>query len=167
MDFFIWLEQTAFATWVRESSSLWSYPMILTLHTLGLAFLVGVNAAIDLRIAGFGSSEPIAPMEKLFPVMWIGFWVNAVSGLALTIADATTKLINPVFYIKLIFIALAMMTMRLLQRRVFSGQSLAAGRMPAAAKALAWASLTFWAAAITAGRLTAYLGPVSGLDSVQ
>ena len=93
MDFLVSLEQTAFAAWVRESSSLWAYPTILILHTIGLAFLVGINAAIDLRIAGFGSGEPIAPMEKLFPVMWIGFWINAVSGLALTIADATTKVI--------------------------------------------------------------------------
>jgi hypothetical protein len=167
MDFLIWLEATAFAQWVRESSSLWAYPTILMLHTIGLGFLVGINAAIDLRIIGFGSGTPIAPMERFFPVMWIGFWVNAVSGIALTIADATTKLTNPVFYIKLLSIALALVAIRLLKRQVFRDPGPDAAPVSMNGKALAWASLFFWAAAITAGRLTAYIGPVSGLDSIR
>ena len=167
IEFLVWLEQTAFAAWVRESSSLWAYPSILILHTIGLGFLVGINAAIDLRIIGFGSGTPIAAMKSFFPVMWIGFWVNAVSGIALTIADATTILTNPVFYIKMVSIVLALVTIRLLRGQVFGDPGLDAAPVPAKGRVLAWASLFFWAVAITAGRLTAYIGPVSGLDSVR
>src|SRR5206468_10140089 len=107
MGFFAWLESTAFCIWVRESDSVWAYPTILFLHTVGLGLVAGVSAAIDLRILGFAARLPLAPMEEFFPIMWAGFWINAVSGTVLLIADATTKLTNPVFYVKMGFIALA------------------------------------------------------------
>lgn len=52
MDFLLRLEQSGFATWVREGGTIWSYPFILFMHTLGLATLAGVNGGIDLRILG-------------------------------------------------------------------------------------------------------------------
>ncbi len=167
MQFLTWVEGTAFAVWVRESSSLWAYPTILFLHTVGLGFVVGLSAAIDLRILGFARRIPLAPMEKFYRVMWAAFWINALSGTALLIADATTKLINPVFYIKMAFIFLAVVNMVLIRRRVFRDPSLDLHPIGGAAKALAVASLVFWAGAITAGRLMAYFGPVSGAPGLQ
>src|SRR6266540_6938089 len=91
MSFLLTLENSAFGAWVRESSSLWAYPTILFLHTIGLGFLVGLNAAIDLRILGVARKRPLAPMEEFYTIMWTSFWINALSGTALLIADATTK----------------------------------------------------------------------------
>ena len=167
MAFLAWVEATPFAVWVRESSSLWAYPTILFLHTVGLGFVVGLSAAIDLRILGCARRIPLAPMEKFYRVMWAAFWINALSGTALLIADATTKLINPVFYIKMAFIFLAVVNMVLIRRRVFRDPSLDLHPIGGAAKALAVASLVFWAGAITAGRLMAYFGPVSGAPGLQ
>lgn len=155
MQFLAWLENTGFGTWVRESPSIFAYPSILFLHTVGLALLVGTNVAIDLRLLGRSRDLPLAPMESFFTVMWLGFWINALSGVALLVADATTKLINPVFYIKMTFIAFGFVTMVQIRKRVFHGASTGRG--------LAVASLVLWAGAITAGRLMAYFGPVSGL----
>jgi hypothetical protein len=151
------MESTGLGTFVRESPSLLAYPLILTLHSIGLAFLVGINLAIDLRILGVASQLPLAPMERFLPVFWAGFWVNALSGVALLFGGATTLLQNPVFYIKLVAIMFAMIAIRLIRRMVFSKPAAAVG-LPMAAKMLAGASLFFWGAAITAGRLTAYLG---------
>ena len=39
---------------------------------------------------------PLAPIESFYKIMWAAFWINALSGTALLIADATTKLTNPV-----------------------------------------------------------------------
>jgi uncharacterized membrane protein len=167
MPFLARVESTAFASWVRESSSLWAYPTILFLHTVGLGFLVGLNAAIALRILGAARKLPLAPMEKFYPVMWAGFWVNALSGLALLAADATTKLTNPVFYIKMGFVSLAVVNMTLLRRRVFRNPALDLTPVTGFGRALAVASLLFWAGAITAGRLMAYFGPVSGAPGLQ
>ena len=167
MTVLAWLENTTFASWVRESSSLWAYPTILFLHTVGLAVLVGLNAAIALRILGVAPRMPLAPMQKFYRMMWLAFWVNALSGTALLVADATTKLTNPVFYVKLGFITLAMSDMALIRRWVFGRPSLDLGPVTRGAKVLAAASLIFWAGAITAGRLMAYFGPVSGAPGLE
>jgi hypothetical protein len=47
---------------------------------------------------------------------------------------------------------------------VFNTQDIDNKPLPSNAKVLAVVSIAFWIAATTAGRLMAYLGPVSGLD---
>jgi hypothetical protein len=158
-----WIENTWFGVWVRESGSIWSYPMIITLHSYGMAMLAGVSAVIDLRLLGFASRVPLAPMKRLFLLIRIGFWISLASGIALTIGDAATMLVSPVFYIKMLFVALALVTVRLTERRVFGRPELGADVVPANARALALWSLVFWLGSITAGRLTAYLGPAAAL----
>ena len=112
-DFLSQLEQTGFCTWVRESTSLFAFPGILLMHTIGMGLVVGINAGIDLRVLGIAPALPLAPLEKFFPIFWIGFWINAITGTILLVADATTKLANPDFYIKMIFIALALVNLRM------------------------------------------------------
>ena len=155
MDFLAALEATAFATWVRESGSLWAYPTILTLHTVGLSLLVGANAALDLRIFGFARRMPPAPLVRLFRVMWIGFVVNAISGVMLFAADATVKGTQTVFLVKLALIVCGVVNL-VYQRRIFVADA-AAGGMSGRAKLLAGTSLVIWTGAITAGRFMAYL----------
>jgi len=106
-------------------------------------------------------------MAKFYRVMWIAFWINALSGTALLAADATTKLTNPVFYFKLGFIALAVINMILIRRRVFGNPALDLSPLTSGAKLLAVMSLVFWTGAITAGRLMAYFGPVSGAPGLK
>src|SRR5262245_40813444 len=108
------IQETALSTWVRESSSILAFPTILLLHTIGMGVVVGVNAGFDLRILGVAQGVPLAPMEKYFPVLWAGFWMNAVTDVILLAADASTKLANPVFFVKMIFIALAVIFLRML-----------------------------------------------------
>jgi hypothetical protein len=167
MSFLLSLENSAFGAWVRESKSLWAYPTILFLHTVGLGFLVGLNAVIDLRILGFARKVPLAPMENFYTVMWAAFWVNVLSGTALLIADATTKLTNPMFYIKMSFVTLAVINMVVLRRRVFRRVALDAAAVAGFGRVLAITSLVLWGGAITAGRLMAYFGPVSGAPGLE
>jgi hypothetical protein len=164
MDFILRLENSGFATWVREGGTLWSYPAILFCHTIGLATLSGLNAGIDLRLLGFARRIPLAPLRSLFPIMWFAFAVTAASGSALLIADMTARLGSTIFYVKLMFVALALITMQLIKRSVFNTQDIDNKPLPSNAKVLAVVSIAFWIAATTAGRLMAYLGPVSGLD---
>jgi hypothetical protein len=156
MELLTALEGSAFAIWLREAPTVWAYPTILTLHTVGLAVLVGTNAAVDLRVLGFGRQIALAPMERFFPAMWIGFWINAISGVMLFTVDPTTKGIATVFLIKLAFIAAGVMLMVLLRRALYGpGRDLAI--VTSAAKTFAALSLLAWAAAIVAGRLQAYV----------
>ena len=91
MNFLSMLEQSGFATWVRESNSLLAYPSVLFLHTVGMGFVAGISALIDLRLLGCASEVPLGDIKKVLPFMWAGFWVNLVTGLVLFMLDATTK----------------------------------------------------------------------------
>jgi len=105
--FAAWLEGSAIAVWTRESPSIWAYPTILTLHTAGLGVLVGANAVVDFTLLGFAPRLPVLSLAPLYRFMWGGFAINAVTGVMLFAGDATTKARQPVFYIKLMLIALA------------------------------------------------------------
>lgn len=157
MELLVWLESTALATWVRESSSLWAYPGVISLHAVGLAVMVGLSVMIDLRLLGFAPGLPLAGMRSLNRWIWIGFWVNAISGLALLIASATTLLLNPLFYAKMGLIALSMTTVILINRAAFPPGT-TSNVVTRRARTLAITSIVLWAATTTTGRLTAYLG---------
>ena len=150
-----WIESTALSQWVI--GSLYAFPVILTLHAIGMGFAAGLSAMVDLRILGVGRGIPIQELRRFMPVLWSGFWLNATSGVLLLIGYPTKALTNPVFYLKLALIGTAMWLLVRISRQAFNEQSDAGltGRTPAL-RALAIISLLCWTAAITAGRLLAY-----------
>src|SRR5262245_6437577 len=156
MEWLSSLENSGFGTWLRAAASIWPYPAVLTLHTIGLGVLVGGNAVIDLRLLGWGKAIPLAPLEKLFPVMWIGFWVNALSGVALFVGDATTKGTTWVFMTKLGIIFVGVVLLLALRRTVYGHGQGGAVETPTS-RALAAASLALWFLAIVTGRYMAYV----------
>jgi hypothetical protein len=162
MDILLKIEQSGFSQWVKQSDSLFAFAGILLLHTIGMGFVVGVNATIDLRILGLAPALRLAAMEKFLPVLWLGFWVNAITGTILLAADATHKLTNPDFYVKMVFIVLAIITLRMIKTHVFRNEMIDKVSPSRKAKLLATMSLICWLGAITAGRLLAYVGPGSG-----
>jgi hypothetical protein len=157
------IENLGFSQWVKQSGSLWAFPGILLMHTYGMAVLVGIIAAIDLRILGFVPAIPLLPLRKFLPLVWLAFWVNAVTGTMLLMADATSKMVNPDFGIKMLFIAFAVITQLLIQKRVFGDPDVDRRPLTSNAKTLAAMSLVCWLGAITAGRLLAYVGSSTGL----
>jgi hypothetical protein len=150
-----WIERTGLSLWIREGS-LWAFPIILILHTVGLAFLVGANVAIDVRMLGFARGLPLQAMLPFYKAMWLGFWVNAVSGILLLITYPTKALTNPLFYLKLGLIAIAVAHARWARRQIVENPAFTGARLPAVAGAAAAAALACWMAAIAAGRLLAY-----------
>src|SRR5260370_20761509 len=110
MGFLLHIEQSGFCTWVRESDSLFAYAGVLLMHTIGMGIVVGIAACIDLRILGFAPAMRLAGMEKFSPVLWLGFWINSITGVSLVAIHATNKLSNPDFYIQKAFLALAIVS---------------------------------------------------------
>jgi hypothetical protein len=152
-----WLEATALATWTRESPSIWAYPTILTLHTVGLGIVVGANAVIDFRLLGFAPRIPVPSLSPLFRLILWAFVLNAATGFMLFMSEATTKSMQPIFYIKLTFIALALWNTNIVRRGMLQDGPMGAPLNSPRYRRLAIASLVLWSAAITAGRLMAYL----------
>jgi hypothetical protein len=143
------IEHSAVATWIRESGVLYGYPLILFLHTLGLSTLVGLSSAIDLRLLGVASRIPLSSLDRLFSPMWTGLALTAATGVLLFISDATKHASNPAFWVKLVFVALAITTLAFTRTRVF--------RLHHGGKMLAAVSLACWFGALSAGRLMAYI----------
>jgi hypothetical protein len=152
MEFLKTLENSAFSQWVTGSSSVFAFPSILLLHTIGMGVVVGISAGINLRILGLAPALKLAPMEKFFPLLWIGFFVNAITGT------------NWDFYVKMAFIALAIVLLQTMRKRIFRDPMIDQKPFTSNEKVLAFLSLVCWLGAITAGRLLAYVGPVSGLS---
>lgn len=166
MNFLNALEQMPFSVWVRESGSIWAFPTFLVLHTIGMSIVAGLSAMIDLVLLGFWPKVPVKPLVRLYPLMWFGFGINAVTGTVLLIADAATKLTNWDFYVKMMFVLVGMGVLYTMRKQVFGDPQLDEAPVKGSAKRLAWLSLVCWFGAITAGRLLAYVGPASGLSSV-
>ena len=88
--------------------------------------------------------------------MWFGFWLNLVTGSLLFAADATSRGTQWLFFVKMLFVVTGVVTMMLIRRHVFGGNTEPIV-VSAPAKRLALLSLAAWVLAITAGRLLAYV----------
>jgi hypothetical protein len=161
-----WLESTAFSTWMRESTSIFAFPTVLALHTIGLGLIAGLNVALDLRILGFAARIPVPEFRCFVPLMWLGFCLNVTSGLALLAAYPTKALTNPVFYLKLGLIVVALVILKVVRRRLLTVRMAVTMPISGNFRLLATASLVCWAGAITAGRLLAYTYTRLMFDSV-
>jgi hypothetical protein len=157
MAFLEWLQGTWVGLLVAES--LWGYPLLETIHTIGMAMLIGSLGLINLRVLGYKPELPLIGTRELLPLAWIGFTLNAISGSLLFTSDAVYFFSSYTFRIKMVLIVLGGLNAALLGRRIF--REAAAGSPPApAATGTRWiaaTSLVFWLGAACAGRLIAYL----------
>jgi hypothetical protein len=157
-SFFERLEASGLAEWV--GMSLWGYPILLSLHVIGLAIAVGVFVMRDLRILGIVRVTEFRSFETLGRLGWTGLAINATSGAVLFTSQATMFIRSVPFLLKITCIIGAAVCAFLLQRRLaLVSQALDDGAFPPAAstRILAAASLALWMSAIVAGRLIAYL----------
>jgi hypothetical protein len=154
-QFFNGIEQSNLSLWVRGESML-AFPAILSAHTLGMALLAGTSIGIDLRLIGLAKRVPIVALEKLYPVIWFATVLSFVSGTLLLIGYPFKAFTNPVFYVKLIFIALAVYLVVVIRKRILLHPAAAAEQAKKHGKMLAAASLVSWAVIIATGRLLAY-----------
>jgi hypothetical protein len=155
-QFFDSLEHSGLSLWVR-GDSLIAFPLILTIHTIGMGFLAGTSWAIDMRILGVAPRVPMRMLEKFYPVLWAALAANFMSGVLLFVGYPYKAFTNPVFYVKLSLIALAVFLMLRIRRDVLQRSELEQSpKFLRHAKWLASASLLSWVGVITAGRLLAY-----------
>jgi hypothetical protein len=156
MGLLVWLEALPLSVWVHESPSVWAQPTVMTLHTMGMAVLVGASWVLDLRLLGINRNVPLSGYRWVFQVVAVGLAVNVVTGVLLFAARATTWGTAIPFLIKLGLVIASVATLVPLRSLVLrsSEDEREVGRN---ARLLAIASICLWSAAITSGRLLAYL----------
>jgi hypothetical protein len=158
MGMLVWLESSPLAVWVHESPSVWAQPTVLTLHTMGMAVLVGASWVLDLRLLGISRNIPLSAFRWVFRAVAVGLIVNLATGALLFAQRATTWGTSIPFLIKMGLVVVSVATLVPLRSHVLRGdaeQREASGR----ARLLAIVSILAWSGAITAGRLLAYLVP--------
>ena len=154
MHFLIWLQDTEFSTWTRESD--WALFAFLIVHTIGMGFLVGTGIVMDLRILGFASPIPLPMLKRFVPIMIYGLITAIASGILLVISYPAKALTNPLFYIKLTIIAVALLLTRALVRRLIVDRPSDSNIAPKWARAIAVVCLLLWIAGLTSGKFLAY-----------
>jgi len=90
------------------------------------------------------------------PLLWLAFSVSAVTGILLVIAYPTKALTNPLFYVKLCLIALAVWLVYRIGADALHRSENDAETAAVRVKVLASASLAVWFSLIAAGRFLAY-----------
>jgi hypothetical protein len=151
-----WLDHTAFAVTISEN--VWVYPVVLTMHTVGMAIVSGVVLMTSLRIFfGFPQQIPVLALRRLVPVAWFGFALSFISGSLLYAPEASKITPKMMFQLKILFIILGGITLRFMLGQGFRPE-LAGGRpISRAGRLWALATIFCWVAAIVSGRLIAYI----------
>ena len=149
------IQDSAFATWSRESS--WALFAYLIVHTISMGFLVGTGMLIDARILGVGGRIPLPAAGRLLPIMAIALTVAIPSGLLLLISYPAKHLTNPLFYVKLTLVITALLITLAFRNRIFAPSL---PQPPGWAKPVAGLSLLLWMAGLTAGKFLEYTNHV-------
>ena len=158
MGMLAWLESTSIAVWVHESPSVWAQPTVMTLHTMGMAVLVGACWIMDMRLLGITPNIPLSAFRWVFPTVVIGLIVNLTTGVLLFMQRATTLGTSIPFLVKMFFVVVSVATLVPIRSYALGGDA-PSSDMTSRARVLAIVSIVAWAAAVTAGRLLAYLIP--------
>lgn len=156
MSFLLWLESTRLADWVN--TSLLGYPLMIVCHAIGMAVMVGLALALDLRLLGRIADIPYAGFQRFIGLAWLGFGLNFLSGAALFTTRASTYVTQPVFVTKIALVFAGAVTIAMLQpilAREAAGVESGVGT--ARVRAIAYVSIVCWLGAVATGRLIAYL----------
>jgi len=153
-----WLESTGVGEAVRVTPYL--YPLLESLHIIGIAFMIGSALAVDMRLLGFRrTTVPVTTVTGiLLPLSYVGFFVGALTGTGMFIANASAVISSPAAPWKFGLIALAGINILVFHTgayRSVSSWDLHA-HTPIGAKLAAMLSASTWCLVIVAGRFLAY-----------
>lgn len=144
--------------WIQSSAWLW--PLMETIHFIGLSLLLGSLIVIDLRMAGhFRGLDPSA-IHKLLPWTLIGFCLNLATGILFFYGDPLRYAANIGFQIKMVLVLLAGLNALLFYWKIRPVMSTLSPNVssPPLAKVIAYSSLATWFGVLLCGRLIPYVG---------
>lgn len=120
---FEWIERSPVGEFMRGSPAV--FPIVESLHLIGLALFVGTLLLIDLGLLGVAMRrQPIHQVAKaLAPWTWSGFALLLLTGPIMFTAQAASKWHdNPLFWLKVLLLMVAIVFQLAVRRRVASEQ---------------------------------------------
>lgn len=157
MELLQWIENSSAAEYIRVSA--YGYPAMITLHSLGMAIMIGISVVLSLRILGLFKPIPYTTLHKQLSIAWIGFVVNFFSGSLLFAAQATTYITDTTFLLKMTFVIIGAILVAVLQAQVKAGSGgwTETQPPPVGTRVLAACTIAAWTFGMITGRLIAYL----------
>ena len=155
----VWLEQTSVGISVRDS--MWLFPIIETIHIIGIAMLVGSTSILDLRLMGLTYREqPVSKLAwRFLPWAWVGFVLQVITGGLLFASEATKMYDNLGFRIKMLLIVVAGLNALVFHSIAY--QSVGKWEndrvAPLSARAAGLISILLWFGIVFFGRWIAYI----------
>jgi hypothetical protein len=147
--FFQWCQDSAVGVTIRES--VWMFPIIEAVHLLALALIGGAVLIVDLRLAGLVLKSQAASTIARNAEPWLigSLAMMIVTGLLLFTSEALKCYYSPPFWLKMLFLSLAIAFTFTLRRRV----ALQDGERPLwHARSVAIVSLLLWSGVGLMGR---------------
>lgn len=159
-DFCQWLQNTSWATGIRESLNL--YPALYTLHIFGFVIMVTATSVLDLRVLGWSlGSRPVASISHLaLPWARVGLGANLITGFLVFAAQAVDMYSNTAFRVKMLMVLLAGLNIALIEvtinRNVNNWEE--RGPTPGIARFSAVLSIVLWFGIVAMSRVIGFTG---------
>jgi hypothetical protein len=153
------LRTSAPGVWVRQS--VWGWPVLESLHFVGMSVLIGTIGLFDLRLLGFARGVPYAALHRLIPLGIGAYALNLCTGLVFLSGMPDQYLWNPAFRFKVACMFVAGLNVLFFYSRVFTRlqQTPADSPPPLGARVAGAVSLTMWIGVMSAGRLLTFFRP--------
>ena len=157
-----WIQLTALFTYLRESH--YTYPVVLSLHMVAIAFFGGMILMTDLRLLGWAMrSHPVSHVvDQLRVPKRIGFLLMVTFGFLLFGCKAEEYYYNPFFRAKVVLLTCVAVHALVFRGTVYGRPD---GFDPSRAKLAAVLSLLLWTGIACMGRGIGYLDPPFGLHA--
>jgi hypothetical protein len=153
-----WLQNLPWASGVKESP--WQFPVIESIHSLGLSVMLWPAAILDLRLLGIiMKKRPASAVASQFlPWVWTGFVTMVLTGAMLFASEAVKCYNSPFFRAKLALLAVAGVNALLFHTTVFRDVTTWDNNLktPWRAKLAGGCSLAIWIGVVAMGRALAY-----------
>ena len=150
LPFFQWCEGSLIGQGIRSSQ--WLFPVIESVHLLGLAMIGGAVLLVDLRLIGLGlTRQPVAQVARDARPWLIGsLLVMLITGILLFLSESVKCYYSPAFWFKMGSLSLAMLFTFTVRRMVTMADEDRVG--PIRGRLVAMVSLMLWAGVGAGGR---------------
>jgi Family of unknown function (DUF6644) len=148
-----------FCRWVQFSppliamrSSPWLFPVIATIHLMGLAVIGGAVLVVDLRLLGLGfQRQPVAQLARDAERWLLGsLLVMVLTGILLFMCFATKYYYLTFFWVKMAALFVVVVFTFTVRRKVAMADDTHV--IPLSGKAVALVSLSLWTTVALGGR---------------
>lgn len=157
-EFSLWVTDWPLALWLQENFL--AIPGFQTIHILSIAALFGSVLMLNLRVLGLkGMDVSVADSFARYRAWtWWSLAALVASGVILLISEPVRNMVNAVFWLKMIALALAVGVSLWFQNAVACNmqQFEISPQGSVAIRAGAWAVIVLWLVVMVGGRWIAY-----------